>query len=112
MVRTSRVHAASSSVYRNTKRFLHADEMFADTMNNGMQQRDPREQFAQQQKKNKKSATKAKKQLVKTKARLIVKGIQFDGDSAIIRNQLIHNSLKVNTMSKLKKRNVTYRTSI
>lgn len=112
MVRASRVYAASSSVHRNTKRFLHADEMFADTMNNGMRQRDPREQFAQQQNKNKKSSTNAKKQLVKTKARLIVKGIQFDGDTAVIRNQLIQNSVKVNTMSKLKKRNITYRTSI
>lgn len=112
MVRASRVYAASSSVHRNTKRFLHADEMFADTMNNGMRQRDPREQFAQQQNKNKKSSTNAKKQLVKTKARLIVKGIQFDGDTAVIRNQLIQNSVQVNTMSKLKKRNITYRTSI
>lgn len=112
MVRASRVYAASSSVHRNTKRFLHADEMFADTMNNGMRQRDPREQFAQQQNKNKKPSTKAKKQLVKTKARLIVKGIQFDGDTAVIRNQLIQNSVKVNTVSKLKKRNITYRTSI
>lgn len=111
-MRASRVYAASSSVHRNTKRFLHADEMFADTMNNGMRQRDPREQFAQQQNKNKKSSTNAKKQLVKTKARLIVKGIQFDGDTAVIRNQLIQNSVKVNTMSKLKKRNITYRTSI
>lgn len=111
-MRTSRVGHPTSSLYRNSKRFVHADEAFAQTFENGVDSRrqDPREQF-NQQKKKKKPAAKAKK-LVTSKAHVIVKGMQFDADSTMTRNQLIRQSIKLNTLNKYRRRIGTYRTSI
>ena len=112
-MRTSRVSAVTSSLYRSSKRFVHADGLFFDVMNDGMQgqHRDPREQFNQQKSKKKQSLPKAKK-LMNTKTKLVVKGMQFDAESATTLNQLIECSTKVNTMNKLRRRINTYRTSI
>ncbi|AWE08863.1 hypothetical protein DCE79_16595 [Lysinibacillus sp. 2017] len=112
-MRTSRVSGTTSSIYRNKSRALLSDTHFADAINSGMQDfyRDPREQLQQNNKKKKKALPKAKK-LVQNKARLIVKGIQFNGDSVTTLNQLIQSSTKANKQNKLQRRITTYRTSI
>lgn len=112
-MRTSRVTGAQSSIYRNNTRALLSDTHFADAMNSGMQDhyRDPREQLQQHKEKKKKPLPKAKK-LVQNKARLVIKGIQFNSDSVTTLNQLIHSSTRANTMNKLQRRITTYRTSI
>lgn len=81
-MRASRVNAATSSLYRNSKRFVNADELFFNAMQGGLQGQlqDPREQFSKR-KNNKQKAIPKTMKLVNTKERLIVKGIQFNSDS-------------------------------
>lgn len=102
-----------SSIYRNNTRAALSDTFFADAMNSGMQDhfRDPREQLQQHPSKKKKAAPKAKK-LVQSKARLIVKGMQFNSNSATTLNELFQYTSQVNSINKLQRRNTTYRTSI
>ncbi|ATP42000.1 hypothetical protein CSE16_19350 [Solibacillus sp. R5-41] len=112
-MRTSRISGTTSSVYRNNARAVHSDIQFADAMNGGMHDhfRDPREQLQKHKGKKNKAAPKAKK-LVQNKARLIVKGMQYNANSAITLNQLFQRSTKVNAINKLQRRNTTYQTSI
>lgn len=112
-MRTSRVGGTTSALYRNSKLFVRADEVFADVMDNDLlrKQQNPREQFNQNEKKNKKAAPKAIK-LTNIKSRLIIKGMQFDANSASTLNRLGHYSAKVSRIGNLKIRNTTYRTSI
>ncbi|MEG0472440.1 MAG: hypothetical protein RR588_08910 [Solibacillus sp.] len=111
-MRTSRVSGATSSIYRNNSKAIHSDILFADAMDGGRQNlfRDPREQLQQQGKKNK-PAPKAKK-LVQNKARLIIKGMQYNASSATTLNQLFQRTTRVNAINKLQRRNTTYQTSI
>ncbi|MEG0383171.1 MAG: hypothetical protein RR587_07725 [Solibacillus sp.] len=112
-MRTSRVNGVTSSIYRNNAKAMHSDILFAEAMDGGRQNlfRDPREQLQQQYGKKNKSAPKTKK-LVQNKARLIVKGMQFNADSATTLNQLFQRTTRVNAINKLQKRNTTYQTSI
>lgn len=112
-MRTSRVSGATSSIYRNNARAVHSDILFADAMDGGKQNlfRDPREQLQQHKEKKNKAAPKARK-LIQNKARLIVKGMQFNANSATTLNQLFQRTASVNAINKLQKRNITYRTSI
>lgn len=112
-MRTSRVSGKASSIYRNHTRATHSDILFADAINGGRQEhfRDPREQLQQQKGKKSKQAPKTKK-LVQSKARLIVKGMQFNANSATTLNHLIHCSTRVNSINKLQRRITTYRNSI
>ena len=113
MMRTSRVAGTVSSIYRNNTRTILSDTHFADAINSGMQDhyQDPREQLQQHRNTKKKPLPKTKK-LVQNKARLIVKGIQFNGESISTLNQLIQCSSRANTINKLQRRITTYRTSI
>ena len=114
MMRTSRVAGTVSSIYRNNTRAILSDTHFADAMNNGMQDhhyQDPREQLQQHQGKKKRPLPK-KKKLVQNKARLIVKGIQFNGESVSTLNYIIQCSTRANTIDKLQRRITTYRKSI
>ena len=110
-MRTSRVNAAVGSIYRNTKRFSDTEEAFT-LMNDGHSLEHFNHQ--QQQRHNKKKKPPAKKTtLVHKRQHILIKGIQFDAHSVTtIRNQLLRQSLNVNYVSKMKRRNHTYRTSI
>ena len=112
-MRTSRVGSTRSSIYRNGTRAVLSDTHFADAINSGMHDhfRDPREQLHQNKAKKNKPLPKTKK-LVQNKARLIVKGMQFNANSATTLNQLVHCSTRVNTINKYNRRITTYRTSI
>ena len=109
MMRTSRVGHPVSSIYQRSKRVIEGDGVFSQSFDG--RQQDPREQL-QQSKKKKKSTTAKAKKLVTSKTHVIVKGMQFDGDSTMIRNQLIHESLKLATLNKYRRRISTYRTSV
>ncbi|MER1959027.1 MAG: hypothetical protein ABS942_16710 [Solibacillus sp.] len=112
-MRTSRVGPASSSIYRNSTRSALSDTYFADAINSGMHDsyRDPREQLQQSKTKKPKPQAKTKK-LVTNKARLIVKGIQYNADSAVTLNQLYQYTAQANMMNKYNRRIVGYKTSI
>lgn len=75
------------------------------------QYRDPREQLQQQKNKQKKPQPRAKK-LVPNKARLIVKGMQFNAESAVTLNQLFQFTSRANIINKQNRRIMTYKTSI
>lgn len=109
MMRTSRVGHPVSQMYQQAKRVNEGDGVFSQAFEGRHQ--DPREQLPQQKKKKKAPVTKTKK-LVTTKSHVIVKGMQFDGDSTVIRNQLIRESLKLATLTKYRRRIGTYRTSV
>ncbi|MEK4427248.1 hypothetical protein [Solibacillus sp. FSL K6-1523] len=112
-MRTSRVSSATSSIYRNDTRAVQSDILFAEAMDGGRQNlfRDPREQLQQHRGKKNKPTPKAKK-LVQNKARLIVKGMQYNANSATTLNQLFQRTTSVNAINKLQRRNITYQTSI
>ena len=111
-MRTSRVGRTVSSIYRNNISTVLSDTHFADAINSGMQDhyQNPREQLQHHNGKKKRPLPKNKK-LVQNKARLIVKGIQFNGESITTLNQLIQCSTRAN-INKLQRRITTYRTSI
>lgn len=108
-MRTSRVGHPVSSMYRQSKRVIEGDGIFSQEFDG--KQQDPREQLQQQKKSKKKSTAKTKK-LVTSKAHVIVKGMQLDADSTMIRNQLIRESIKLATLTKYRRRIGTYRTSV
>lgn len=108
-MRTSRVGHPVSNMYQQSNRVVEGDGIFSQAFEG--RQQDPREQLPQQKKKKKAATTKAKK-LVTAKSHVIVKGMQLDGDSTMIRNQLIHQSLKLDTLNKYRRRISTYRTSV
>ncbi|MEK4626995.1 hypothetical protein MKZ17_01895 [Solibacillus sp. FSL R7-0682] len=112
-MRTSRVTGTHSSVYRNATRKVLSDTHFADAINSGMHDhfRQSREQQNKRHTKKNSHIPKPKK-LVQNKARLIVKGMQFNSNSVKTLNQLIHCSTRANAMNKLQRRITTYRTSI
>ena len=112
-MRTSRVGPASSSIYRNSARPALSDTYFADAINSGMHDnfRDPREQLHQSKSKKNKSQAKTKK-LVTNKTRLIVKGMQFNADSAVTLNQLYRYTAQANVINKYNRRIMGYKTSI
>ncbi|MGM9943773.1 MAG: hypothetical protein ACI33M_02470 [Lysinibacillus sp.] len=110
-MRTSRVSGAVGSTYRNTKRFSDTEQAFT-IMNDGHSLEHFNHQ--QQQRHNKKKKAPAKKTtLVNKRQHILIKGIQFDADSVTtMRNQLLRQALNVSYVSKMKRRNHTYRTSI
>ncbi|MCH7323988.1 hypothetical protein LZ480_19170 [Solibacillus sp. MA9] len=112
-MRTSRVGQTTSSIYRNSTRTILSDTHFADAINSGTheQYRDPREQLQQQKNKQNKPQPRAKK-LVPNKARLIVKGMQFNAESAVTLNQLSQFTSRANIINKHNRRIMTYKTSI
>lgn len=112
-MRASRVGRTPSSIYRNSTRTILSDTHFADAINSGMQDlyRNPREQLHQNKSKKQKSQAKTKK-LVTNKARLIVKGMQFNADSAKTLNQLYQYTARANIVNKYNRRIMGYKTSI
>lgn len=108
-LRTSRVSMVASSTYRNARRYLETEEAFTLMQDGGSL-----EHFNQKQKQNKKKKPAPKKQvLVQGAHHVLMKGILFEADTVTaMRNQLLHQSMTVNYMSNLKRRNHTYKTSI
>lgn len=113
-MRTSRVEPRLTSTYRNAKRYLETDDAFVNMMNDrdaldhfNRQQQDKQNQ-GQRKKKSIKNAT-----LINNRHHVLIKGIQFEADTAaVMRNQLLRQALIVNYVTKMKRRNHTYRTSI
>lgn len=112
-MRTSRVGNVLTSTYRNAKRYLDTEDTFVNMMND----RDALNHFNRQQQDKQNSQRKKKPikkvNLVNNRHHVLIKGIQFDADTAaVMRNQLLNQALTVNYVTKMKRRNHTYRTSI
>ncbi|TSI04478.1 hypothetical protein [Lysinibacillus sp. BW-2-10] len=114
-MRTTRVQPVPSSIFRNSRQYLHSNELFYRVMEEGSgfgqgqqsSQQQPRQKPAQQ----KNSAP--KRVLKRTTNKLIVKGLQFDADTAAtMRNSLLEHAVRINAAYKRKSRISTYRTSI
>ena len=110
-MRTSRVSSTVGSTYRNNMRFSDTEQAFT-IMNDSHSLKHFNHQ--QQQRNNQKKKAPAKKTtLVNKRQHILIKGIQFDADSVTtMRNQLLRQSLNISYVSKMKRRNHTYRTSI
>ncbi|WP_332650251.1 hypothetical protein [Lysinibacillus sp. 54212] len=113
-MRTSRVGNVLTSTYRNAKRYLETEDAFINVMND----RDALNHFNRQQQ-DKQNASQRKKapvkkvNLVNNRHHVLIKGIQYDGDTAaIMRNRLLRQAIMVSYATKMKRRNHTYRTSI
>ena len=110
-MRTSRVSSAVGSTYRNTKRFSDTEEAFT-IMNDSHSLKHFNHQQQQRQRKKKKEPAR-KTTLVNKRQHILIKGIQFDAESVTtMRNQLLRQAHNVSYVSKMKRRNHTYRTSI
>lgn len=113
LLRASRVQSTPSSIFRNSKQYLQSNELFYRTMEEGGYQQSKNHQNHQKQNKQQKSNQTQKKVLKNNSQKLVVKGLQFDGDSAAaICNSLLQHSAKITTARSKITRNSTYRTSI
>ena len=112
-MRASRVSATPNTIYRNSTRTILSDTHFADAINSGMHDhfRDPREQLNQQKKPKNKSPQRPKK-LVQNKSRYIIKGMQYNANSAVTLNRLFKYSTRVSSLNNSNRRIQTYKTSI
>lgn len=112
-MRTSRVSATPNTIYRNSTRTILSDTHFADAINSGMHDhfRDPREQLDQQKKPKNKPPQRPKK-LVQNKSRYIIKGMQYNANSAVTLNRLFEYSTRVSSLNNSNRRIQTYKTSI
>ncbi|MEK4131634.1 hypothetical protein NYE67_18580 [Solibacillus sp. FSL W8-0474] len=111
-MRTSRVAATPSSIYRNSTRAMLSDTHFADAINSGMHDhfRDPREQLTK--KKQKKKPQSRPKKLIHNKGHYIIKGMQYNANSAETLRRLLRYSERVTTLNNANCRIATYKTSI
>ena len=111
-MRTSRVAATTSSIYRNSTRAMLSDTHFADVINSGMHDhfRDPREQLPK--KKQKKKPQQRPKKLIHNKGHYIIKGMQYNANSAETLSRLLRYSERVTTLNNANRRITTYKTSI
>lgn len=112
-MRTSRIGPTHSSIYRNTTRRILSDTYFADAVNSGLHDHLNHSHERQSRGNNKKNKPQARpKKLVANKMRLIVKGMQFNADSAVTLNQLFKFTSRANINHQYKHRIKTYNTSI
>lgn len=112
-MRTSRIGPTHSSIYRNTTRRILSDTYFADAVNSGLHDHLNHSHERHAQKHNKKNKPQARpKKLVANKVRLIVKGMQFNAESAVTLNQLFEFTSRANLNHQYKHRIKTYKTSI
>ncbi len=88
--------------------------MFYRTMQEGAFQQSGNHQKDQKQRKNQQNNNQnSKKVLNKNSKKLVVKGLQFEGDSAAaVCNSLLEHSVKITTARSKITRNSTYRSSI
>ncbi|WP_042479158.1 hypothetical protein [Bacillus ndiopicus] len=110
-MRTSRVNATHNNMFRDDRHYVQAGDAFQQVMDDG--NRPPFNQSNQQSLlSNNKKQKKNKGIILKNSPRLIIKGMQYNADSAIIRNRLLVASQIVNYSSNIKSRHYTYRNSI
>ena len=112
-MRTSRIGPTHSSIYQNTTRRILSDTYFADAVNSGLHEQLNHSHERRSQKQNKKHKPQARpKKLVANKMRLIVKGMQFNAESAVTLNQLFESTSRANINHQYKHRIKSYKTSI
>ncbi|MDM5335306.1 hypothetical protein QUF56_19205 [Ureibacillus composti] len=113
-MKTSRVNPTTSSVFRNSRQYLHANDQFYRVMHEGGSSYSSGQQQRKSSKSNKNNPREKKKSVLKNSSgHLIEKGILMDGDSMILtQKSLVEYSKKIkmgqNRMSCID----SYRTSI
>ena len=110
-MRTARVQSVPSSIFKNSRQYLHSNELFYRTMqereNCGRQQ-----QWAQQQDRQSTKFDK-KRTLKRTSNRLMVRGLQLDAATvAIMHNRLLEYAVKINVAFNRKARISIYQSSL
>lgn len=98
-------------MFRDSRHYVQASDAFQQVMDGD--NRPPFNQSNQQSLLQNNNKQKKKKSIIlKNSPRLIIKGMQYNADSAIIRNRLLVASQVVNYTSNIKSRHYTYRNSI
>ncbi|BDH63323.1 hypothetical protein MTP04_34530 [Lysinibacillus sp. PLM2] len=111
-MKTSRVSAATSSIFRNSRQYLHTNEQVFRLMEENAENRQRHNQQQGRRKRDDEKQKVQKRVLRKNDQRLIVKGIQSDVHAVVdIQNSFLQRFAKLNRMTK-KNRIHTYRTSI
>lgn len=107
-MRTSRVSATTSSIFRNEQQYLHAGDVSHNFGQN------PNQQFKKNLQKGKaKKQVGNKRQLQQQHGLSKIEVAYFDGNSDLqIRNDLNETAAKLSRLSKQKKRLNSYRSSI
>lgn len=113
-MRTSRIDPTTSSIFRNSRQYLHANDQFYRVMHDGGRSHFSGQQQRMGSKNNKNNSQEKKNRVLKnSRGNLIVKGILMDGDSiTLIQKSLIEYSKKIKMGQNRMSRIHTYRTSI
>lgn len=112
-MRTSRIQSSSHSVFRSNNRVFFPTDDFHKVLQDGKRQQTDQRHGRKNQKKENKNIQIQKKVLKNSEKKLIVKGLQFDGDSiAIVSNRLLNHSVTILAARNRMSRIHTYRTSI
>ncbi|KGR90651.1 hypothetical protein CD30_10645 [Ureibacillus massiliensis 4400831 = CIP 108448 = CCUG 49529] len=111
-MKASRVSATTSSIFRNSRQYLHTNEQVFRLMEENEGNRKRHNQHQGRSKRDNEKKNDQKRVLRKNDQKLIVKGIQSDAHAVVdIQNSFLQRSAKLNKMTK-KRRIHTYRTSI
>lgn len=112
-MRTSRIHYSANTAFRSANRVFFPTDDFYKVLQDGKRQQSNQQHSGNKQKKDYKTLPNQKKVLKNSKKKVIVKGIQFDGDSiGIISNRLLNQSITILAARNRMSRIHTYRTSI
>jgi len=113
-MKTSRVNPTTSSIFRNSRQYLHANDQFYRMMHGGGSSYSSSQQQRKSSKSNKNNPREKKSSVLKNSSgHLIVKGILMDGDSIMLtQKSLVEYSRKIKMSQNRISRIDTYRTSI
>lgn len=113
-MRTTRVQSVPSSIFKNSRQYLHSNELFYRTMQEN-ESRGRQQRGQQQEQANNRQSTSLdkKRKLKRTQNKFFVRGLHLDADTAAtMRNSLLERAIKINAAYKRKARISIYRTSI
>ncbi|MBM7610015.1 hypothetical protein JOD29_003291 [Lysinibacillus composti] len=112
-MKTSRVNPTTSSIFRNSRQYLHANDQFYRVMHDGGRSYSSGQQQRKSSKNIKNNREKKNSVLKNSSGHLIVKGILMDGDSIMLtQKSLVEYSRKIKMSQNRISRIDTYRTSI
>ena len=113
-MRTTRVIPSQSSIFRNSRQYLHSNEQVFRVMQEGEQNQYTGGDGNQKRKKKKEKSPSSKKVVLKTNLkRMAINGLRFDAMSiASLQNHLLKHSEKIETARKQVTGIHAYRSSI
>lgn len=95
-MRTSRINAVPSSIFRNSRQYLHSNELFHRVLEEGNHFSSKQQQHNQNHQPNKRTGQQAKVVLNRTSKGAVMKGLLLDcNEVLLIQNKLLERSNKI-----------------